>query len=188
MPQLKPRSATVVIYQGDDLEVLADLRRKVEIAKRHAEAASMTARAGDDDESVKAAEANYDAAVDDAAERALVIELRHIGKRRWRDLLVAHPPREVEGEDGKKVTHEDDAGFEVNTETFPDALVSFIDGDVRTIHALSDETPSPGRLRDLLDDELAEGDFERVWHTAFWLNKAPGGDPAMGKFSTGTAT
>ena len=38
MSGLKPRTASVVIFQGDDNERLAELRRKVLIAERQAQA------------------------------------------------------------------------------------------------------------------------------------------------------
>ena len=32
------------------------------------------------------------------------------------------------------------------------------------------------------------GDFEKLWETAFWLNRGEGVDPRLGKYSTGTPT
>jgi hypothetical protein len=177
---LKPRSTVVVLYQGDDMDQLAHLKRRVDIAQRRADSGSSAARFGDDDESATAAQAAYDAFVDEAAERALEIELRSIGRRRFRDLLAEHPPRMVESEpdeDGKTkpVVHEDDAAFGVNTEAFPLALLCYRDGDAVTL--ARPEFASKSDLQRFVDDELADGDFDQLWIAAHMLNRSPSADP-----------
>jgi DNA-binding MarR family transcriptional regulator len=187
MGLLKPRTATVLIYQGDDLERLSELRRAADVAERRAtEAARGPRRGGDEIPNADVEQAAYDEAVDEAAERAVEVELTAIGRRRWRDLLAEHPPR-TETIDGKEQTVEDDALYEVDTEAFPLALLSYIDSDdsdVRTITGPSFKDRKT--LTAFLEDEAAEGDFERLWTTAYWLNRAPGSDPKDSKFSTGS--
>ena len=105
MTDLKPRTATVVIYQGDDLATLADLRTAADIAERKADADLRVAqararvdgprRAGDPtpedpqiayDAAVKPSQDAYDAFVDEAAERATVVTLQAIGRKAFRSL------------------------------------------------------------------------------------------------------
>jgi hypothetical protein len=194
MSVLKPRTTTVVIYQGDDLEHLAELHRAVVRAEAVAEAAVADAktaaksplRTGDEAPStqgeagaVKAAQEAYNAYVDEAAERAIVVRLSTIG-RRFRSLLAEHPARTHEV-DGKPETVEDDEVYGVNTETFPLALLAFSNNGARTTSL--DPAVSDADLAAFLD-EVPDGDFETLWQTAYWLNRARGSDPKDSKFST----
>lgn len=184
MGLLKPRTTSVVIYQGDDLEHLAELHR----AAMRAEAAAASAakeplRGGDEIPSARAEQDAYDAFVDEAAERAVVVTLTAIGRTRWRDLLAKHPARTVEV-DGKAETIEEDRIYEVNTETFPMALLSYAHDGVRT--ASLDPEVSESAMLTFLGDEVSDADFEQLWQTAYWLNRAQGSDPKDSKFSTGS--
>lgn len=196
---LKPRVAHVTIFQGDDMATLSDLRRTADQAERLAAAnTGSPLRLGDVPDTAAAQEARdaYDAFVDEAAERAVVVELQSIGRRRFRDLMTAHPPRMVkvkadpdpEKPDGPVVeheeTHEDDAQFGVNSETFPDALLTFIDPDdpkVRTITA--PEFTSAKTTQAFLDDDIADGDYDGLWVTALLLNRRPSADPESSRYS-----
>lgn len=183
MGLLKPRTAIVTIYQGDDMARLAELHRAAEVARRRAEvAAKGPRRAGDAVVSADAEEAAYNAAVDEAADRAVGVEVTAIGSRRFRDLLAEHPPR-METVDGKSEIVEDDREYAVNTETLPMALLSFRDDTKRTV---TDPSLSAADLREFLEEECSAGDFEKLWETAYWLNRGEGMDPRLGKYSTGT--
>lgn len=180
MGVLKPRTTTVAIYQGDDLEHLAELYRAVERAEAAVKAAKgAPSREGDPVLTAQAERDAYDAAVDEAAERAVSVVLTTIG-RRFRGLLAEHPARTTEV-DGKVEAHEDDVTFGVNTETFPLALLSYNDDGKRT--TTLDPAVSDAEVTAFLDD-ASDGDFERLWQTAYWLNRAPGSDPKDSKFST----
>lgn len=176
---LKPRSAEKVLYQGDDMARLAELKRAIDVAKRQATAD--TARIGDDTEAgVTLAQRAFDEFVDEAAERALTVVIQSIGRRRFTRLVAEHPPREIDSEpdaEGKteKIEHPEDAGYGVNTETFPAALLRFADGDFVTIAEpkFSGET----ERETFLEDELAEGDYEELWAAAYMLNRGPTADP-----------
>lgn len=205
MTHLKPRSATFVLYQGDDLDRLAEKRRKVAIAERAAEQDSATARAGDTDAAVDTARREFDAFVDEAAERALTVELHSIGRIAFRDLVAQHPPRKVQrkvrleralgeseeppAETSEEVEHEDDAGYGVNTETFPEALLCYFDDseDDEPVQTIAQPTfkSAAARAR-FVNRELSEGDFERLWLGAFMLNRSPSADPKA--LSYGTAS
>jgi len=218
MSHLKPRTATVLIYHGDDLEKLAALRRDVEVTERIADQALADAearakgeslRAGDDDPvvaarrawdaAVKPKRAAYDTFVAEAAERALEVSIQAIGRRRFARLVCDHPPRMVtevkppaeEGSETEKVevVHADDRMWGVNIETLPTALLTFIDPadtEVRTVTAPvfkgGDECEA------FLDDELSEGDFDRLWVAAFMLNRTPSADPKESLYSTASPT
>ncbi len=184
MSILKPRTATVPIYQGDDLERLADLRRTAEHAQRVVDEQARSGaprRVGEEIASADAEKAAYDAFVAEAAERAVSVELRALGRKAFRELVADHEPRQVKDDEGKDVDHEDDAGWGVNTETFPMALLAYSDGEVRTITA--PDFPSSAKVREFLDDEISEGDFDRLWQTAYYLNRAPGADPKASRYS-----
>lgn len=183
---IKPRTASLVIYQGDDLEQLAELRQAAEVARRRVkQAQGRSLRIGDDAPTAEAEESAYDEFVAEAAERAETLVVQAIGRKRFRDLLAEHPARKVKvtDEDGtREEAHEDDADFGVNVETFPDALLTYRDGDVRTITA--PEFPTAKACRDFLDNDLSDGDYESLWQTAYWLNRNPVVDPKATRYST----
>lgn len=183
MTSIKPRTASIVIYQGDDLATLNDLRKAAEASVRRQEGAP--SRLGDDRGPTPEQEA-YDAFVGEAADRAVVVEFRAIGRKRFAELVAAHPARKVEVEftdaDGnvRKTldTHPDDAGFDVNVETFGEALLMFVDKDdtdVRTI--VEPEFKTTAERQDFLDNDLSEGNFVELWTGAYYLNRAQSVDP-----------
>lgn len=206
MSTLKPRTATIPIYQGDDTERLAELRMAVAVAERQAAikreqwADSQRGgprRTGDDfavtlehvqqaDANVEDAKAAYDAFVDEAAERAVEVVVRAIGRRRFRELVAAHPQRMVKNDKGEESPHDDDFEFGVNVETFAPALLTFAEaGDegVRTVLEPADAIKSTKALGDFLDDDLTDGDYEKVFRVAYWINRAPGSDPKELRYS-----
>lgn len=179
MPHLKPRSATKVLYQGDDMARLSELKRKVDHAKRVTEESA--SRLGDDFEAaVTTAQSEYDEFVNQAAERAVEVVVNTIGRRRFVELVEKHPPREVDSEpdekgETRKVEHPDDQGYGVNTETFGRALLTFRDGDYVTL--AEPKFSSVREAEDFVDDELSEGDYEELWLLAYFLNRGPSSDP-----------
>lgn len=200
MGLLNPRTATVVLYQGDDMARLADLQREADHAELQARADLQSAaraplRAGDEvpleafREAVKPARDALNAFVDEAAARAVEIRLQAIGSTRFEELLLAHPPRKVQV-DGKTVDHEDDAAFAdylsefgiedgaVNTATFPKALLKHREGR-RTI---VEPDLSEAELEEFLDEECSEGDIDAMWRPAYLLNRVVAVDPKGVKF------
>lgn len=177
MSELKPRTASVVIYQGDDIERLSELRRAAEIAQRQADgAAGVSLRVGDDlptSEDVETKRAAYDEFVDEAAKRAIVVEVTALKRARFRELMAAHPARDK---------NEDDEQYGVNVDTFPPLFLA----ESATVAVGERELPA-AKARDLLD-ELPEGDFDRVFATAYMLNRAPGADPRDGRYSSAPRT
>jgi len=193
-----PRKVTIPLYDGDDFERLSELRREVDIAERKAEAAAQgvsSRRMGDiPDEiiaagEVKRAREEYSDAVDEAAERAETWVLAAIGHGEFRDLVAAHPPRQV-GElddEGKhrEVTHPDDAGWEFNTETLPKALLEFVDPEDDDIRTVLEPALDPAALRKRLK-RLSLGEFKTLWVAAYQLNDGLVADPkASDSYVTG---
>lgn len=200
MSLLNPRTATVVLYQGDDMARLTDLRRAADHAERQAQADLQSTvraplRSGDEvpieafREAVQPARDAYNAFVDEAASRAVEVRLQAIGSTRFEELLLAHPSRKVEV-DGKTVDHEDDAAFAdylaafgiadgaVNTATFPKALLKHREGR-RTI---VEPELSEAELNEFLDEDCSEGDIEAMWRPAYLLNRAVAVNPKEGRF------
>lgn len=181
---ISPRTAKVDILQGEDNERLTELYQDVQLAEqahRDAQRRGAPSRVGDELPSITDAREALDAFLTGADERAETVRLRSIGRRRFRDLRLEHEPRKVKTVvDGEEVDgiHEDDAPFGVNTATFPDALLTYADPDdpeVCTI--LEPEFNTLKERRKFLDDDCAEGDFEKLWTTAFFLNSEQGADP-----------
>lgn len=179
---------TMPIYDDDDLEVLSDLRRQVNIAERHHEAAEKSAlplRMGDDiptsatSAALEERRAAYKDFVDGAAERAEIWTVQTIGHRDFRNLLRDHPPRKVKGDDGKEVVDPDDAEWGVNVETFPYALLTYSDpedADFRTV--VSPSFDSEAALRRRLN-RMSEGEFASLWVLAFQANRGLVADPKL---------
>lgn len=200
---LKPRTTSVVIYQGDDLEHLAELHREVQFAthaadqlearREAAQKSGRPSRVGDDvvvtDEQIaearakqRAAEAAYDAVVTEAADRAVAVDLEEIGSLRFNDLVRQHEPRtDLDGK-GRRYVIEADEEYGVNADTMPRALLTFHDEDSgrRTI------TGPPEVLEDVVGfvDDMSAGDLARIFDAAYWLNRSRGIDPKATMFST----
>jgi hypothetical protein len=194
-------SKTVPIYADDDNERLYELRVAVNIAeralleKRLNPKPTENARGGDvvTDEvaeaeaALKAAQDAYDAAVDEASERAEEWKLHSIGFEAWDDLLLKYPPRKVtegEGDEAKEVDHPDDADFGVDTSKFGKALLLYVDpedGEHRTV-TKAGGIDLGGLARRL--NRLSRGQVDTLWATAYHLNTGGIADPKVTRFST----
>lgn len=208
-----PRKTSILIYDGSDFERLSELRRAVTIAERKVaqekadleRAQDQPRRMGDDEVSdaevvaaeaaVEAARVAYDAAVDEAAERAEEWELEAIGHGEWRDLLAKHPPRKVtvevpaEGDEpatSREVTHpDDDEPWLVDTSTFGKALLHYrhTDEDGDTFRTVTKPDLDEAGLRRRIK-RLSDGEFESLWTTAYLLNKGGIADPKASRYGT----
>lgn len=195
MVDFEPELREYPIYRGDDRERVAELSRALASAERVAEAAGQNpaARYGATDTDPKAAvekaRAAYNAFVDEVADRTPMVKYRHVGSRRFRQILLSHPARRVmqgEGEDATEVDHPDDAGYGVNTETFPWALLAYRDGDdgVRTI--VEPDFASERDCLAFLEDVLSEGQLEELWVAAYMLNRGGSVHPKLLRLSGDT--
>lgn len=176
-----PRTTTVLIYADEDFEKMAELRRSVGIAeRRHAAAQGVPLRGGDEvasDEGVVEAKAEFNDFVDAAAERAETWVLEALGHEEWRTLLANHPPREVEGKEGKEL-HEDDRDYNVNVTTFGKALLNYrrTDEDGDEFRTVTEPELDEDALRRRIK-RLSDGEFETLWTSAYLLNSGGISDP-----------
>lgn len=182
---------TVNIYADGDLDRLAELLAAVAVAEaRAAQARSGESRRHGDafdveDDAVQEAQAAYNAALDEAAERADAWTVDHIGHTEFRELLKAHPPRKVDvepedGETAKQVIHPEDEGLGVNMERFPSALLLYVDPDDPEIRTIVD--PEDGVARKV--KRLSLGQFQTLFAAAWRANTGGPLDPKATRFST----
>lgn len=151
MTIIQPRQATVVIYQGDYLDRIRHLERRYEAAL--ASERGTTRLLDEVPESVDLA-AQHKALVAEAEESATTVTLKALGRKQWRALVAANPAR-----DGNK----EDEAVGVNEDTFKDVLVP-----VSILEPLLSE-------EDL--DRISDIDFDRLYYTAFALNRSPAASP-----------
>ena len=181
------RRATIPIYDGDDFERLAQLRMNVVIAERKAAEEFVGARRMGDEEQaeppyVTEAKAAYDALVDEASERAEMWVLEPIGHAEYRALLRDNPPRET-GEGDAVQVDPDDAEWGVNVDTFPQALLTFVDPDDDTIRTVVEPAfDSLAEMRKRLK-RLAPGEWDTLWVAAKALNEQGIRDPKASRYS-----
>jgi hypothetical protein len=169
MSTIKPRTDTVVIYQGDDLAHLSSLDDKVTAAEsaliRMERNNSKTVRLQHEADPVADAKAAIEAAKQERDEFAAGAEARGVkivlearARLAWRTLTREHPPRDGVEEDQIFV-----GGGGVNMLTFPEVLLpqsinreaSTIEGDVVAF------------LESLNDYDY----YDRVFMTALRLNR-----------------
>lgn len=155
-PSFAPRAAIVALYQGTDSEQIAVLR---EAAERAAKDESKAPRLMHEESSAEALAAKHDEFVAEAKGRAIMVELRALGRKQWRALVAANPPR-----DG----NEDDQAVGVDEDKFSEALVP-----------ASIATPAFERDadRDAFLDSLSDAQFSKLYITAFALNRTVAADP-----------
>lgn len=148
MSTIQPRTAVITIYQGDHLDRIRHLERKYEAALK---AEGDAPRVLSDESQASSLAALHEALVAEAEESAIDVTVTALGRRAWRALVAEHPAR-----DGNK----NDAAAGVNEDTFKDALVS----------------ASADLAEDDLD-QISDVDFDRLYFTAFALNRVPADDP-----------
>ena len=150
MTTIEPRTAVVTIYIGDHLDQIRHLERRWAAIQ---EAMKGTHRPSDFPEAATLPE-DHAALVAKAEETAIHVKLRSLGRRRWRELVDKHPPRE-------EVKSDQEVG--VNETTFRDVLVPA-------------SIVEPALTEDDLD-QISDADFDRLYVTAFALNRAPAASP-----------
>lgn len=178
---LKPRTTTVLIFQGDDLDPISE--RAAQVEQTVTSATSL--RLGDDiDPAIAESTKAFDDLMDAANERAVKVTLAALGRKAYRKLFNDHPPRMVPNDEGIPVPHPEDAQRGFNRETFGDDLVPVSihlgrlddDSDARAdiIRAVTEGTYSPPA--DIVEfvDDVADGDYSRIYVAAINLNQSPG--------------
>lgn len=153
MNKLEPRIWQRTILQGGDEQRLAELDAEVDrleaAVKRQTTGAS---------EQLEAALAERNEFAKEAEGRGVNVTLRAVGRKKWRELIAANPPRENDVDDQK-------AG--INLDTFPEDLVPA---------CLSGPTMAEGELDEFLDS-LSPAQFDTLAWAAWTLHKTLGADP-----------
>lgn len=160
--QIQPRTAVVTIYGGDYLDRIRHLERQAEAAKDAAE--DGLPRTNDEVPDYLTLAQEHDDLVAEAEAQALHVRIRALGRREWKALIAAHPPRTVAKDAVTEALAKSDELSGVNDDTFKDALV-----------AASVIEPEGITVEDL--DQLADVDFDRLYLTAFALNRGSAPDP-----------
>lgn len=155
MNKIEPRIWKHTILQGDDEEKLRELRAAHQRAKAQSSDAPLTV--GEVDPVAEAARVANEFA-DEAEKRGVTITMRAVGRKKWRELVEAHPPQEGDEEDRK-------AG--VNLDAFAEALVPA---------CIAGPTFSEGEMTDFLD-ALTPAQFDLLALAAWNLHKNLGADP-----------
>lgn len=172
MTAIKPRTARVVIYQGDDLARLAELdaaASKAEVALRVAEKQRPSTSTGprlmhetpaEDVELTAFREGHAEAVANrntfavEAEDRGVVVVMHAQPRKTWRALMNEHGPR-------AGVTEDEALG--VNMETLPDVLLpKSIDREHSTIE---------GDTVDFLESLSDYDYYDRLFLSAFALNR-----------------
>jgi hypothetical protein len=168
MPTIKLRRTTVVLFQGDDYDLIEE---KLAAAQTAARSSGRAARLGDDEDDLVPAEvktraAEYDAAVAEAVERGQTVLVEALPRKTFRGLVVEHPPRE---------DNDQDANWGFNYETLCDALVpaSLPLVDRETAEA---QFGSEAERQEFLES-LSDGDFSRIYSAAIKVNQGGVPDP-----------
>lgn len=196
MSAIKPRTATVVIYQGDDLttlreydEAVVKAERKFDLMKRQAKAASGTALLTDEQPDPVAAEQDLedarelrDAFAAEAEGRGVRVVLHQVGRREWRRLRTAHPPRDGNSED---------EALDCNVDEFPDAVIPKSvcrDSGCPICQESGKPSTIEGDLEEFLDSISHHDYYNRVFGAVLGLNVGGGGaDPTLRLGSEPTA-
>lgn len=177
MSGFQPRTVTIPLYQGD-WQQRVDLARNAAMAaeQRWRDAQKRRGREtllmGEESEADLASDeyrqlaAEHDEVKAKAeAEGALLVTLRALPRKKWSELVKAHPPRT--GDDVPEAVRKYDAEYGINDETMGDALVPL------SIASLSDPDLS---IDDLLDS-CSSAQFDLLYGAAFALNRGTGSDP-----------
>lgn len=152
MSTIPARTATVDIYVGDYLDRIRHLEREYDSAL--AQEKSEGPRLNDEVPRSLEIREQHTALVAEANESAIQIVLRALRRSEWRELVQKYPPREG---------HKGDASAGVDESQFKDALVPV-------------SIVSPSLTADDLDN-LSDVDFDRLYFTAFALNRLPAASP-----------
>lgn len=162
MTTFAARTQRVPLYQSDDLSRLGELQQAVAIAANRPKGAPQ--RVGAPEMSYADAMAAYEAFVAEAEPRALIVEVKYLGFKKWRSLIGEHPARI---DDDGKIREEDEA-IGANEETFPEALVRAC--------LVEPEFTTPAD-RDEFIDSLSDAYLTRIFQAAYAINKFAVVDP-----------
>lgn len=169
MPLFEPRTSVVTIFTGDYLDRIRHLEQRARAAERAAK--GTTQMLDEEPEYLRLAE-EHDALVREAEESAVHVRVQALPRKVWTQLVSEHPPR-----DGNR----DDTLDGVNTDTFPEALVTVVgrtkEGGPSDRGFEYRTVTEPAGLTDADLEGLASVDFTRLYVAAFRLNRGVPEDP-----------
>lgn len=186
MTAIKPRTARVVIYQGDDLARLADLDAAVESTEDAAKRAEKSDRVRlmnqpDSTAEAKAAheakKSERDHFAAEAADRGVAVVLHAVPRKAWRTLVTEHPARDRD-------EHPEDYPIgPCNIETMPDALLPVSicrDENCPTCVDMGQHSTIEGDLIEFLESLSDHDYYDTLFWTAWGLNRgAASADPTL---------
>jgi hypothetical protein len=159
--KFRPRTKKVRVYQGDHEAALAELRAKIDDARR---ANSSPTRLLSDGSSEAELVEEYNALLEEAKADAVELTMTALSRPRWKALVEEHPA--VEGKSPE--------GSIVDEDSFAPALI------VESVLTKppGDETERPSR-EELLEwvDMLSSGQLDDLYGVAFALNRTGASDP-----------
>lgn len=172
---IERRTAIVTIYGGD---YLSRIRHLEQLAKAAQEAEAPGPRTLDDavPEYLTIAQ-EHDALVREAEAQATHIKVQALPRRHWKAVCAKHPPRTVAADGVTERIAMADAAVGVNEETFKDALVFGETVLINGQEILVKSIVEPVGLSDEDIENLSDADFDRVYFTAFSLNRGMTADP-----------
>lgn len=188
MATIKPRTARVVIYQGDDLARLSELDDAVTRAEDSIKRAERDQRTRlmhevDPAEAARAAHAaakeERDQFAADAEPRGVVVVMHALQRKEWRALMGAHGPRDGDNRD---------AVLNVNMDTLPDVLLPKVicrDELCPVCRDMGQASTIEGDTEDFLDSLSDYDYYDRLFLQAFAVNR--GSAPADPTLRLGSA-
>lgn len=173
MTKLEPRTWKHTILQGDDEARLRELRERAESLRpsqpRHEIGDSALLSDDNPWDAYDAACAEADEFAESAEGRGVTLTLRTVGRKRWRELVGANPPRE--GDEG-------DLKAGINRHEFLEDLVPA---------CIAGPNLGEGEMADLLD-AITPAEFDLLGAAAWNLHKNVGLDPKERMLSAPTLT
>lgn len=175
MSIFKPKTATITIYPGDYLDRIRHLEA---LAEADFEAKDPLPLVNGDKPQYLTLAEQHDALVKEAEAEAVHVIVQALPRKVWTALTKAHPPRTAatEGATEREILFDTRAG--VNEASFGEAFVTTkgqIEIDSQPVEFAS--VIGPDGITDDDIDALASIDFQRIYLTAFALNRAAGDDP-----------
>jgi hypothetical protein len=184
---------TVILFQGADLDPIAERRAAYQRAELE-RLADAPRRLGDDLPESEASEKarDHDEFMEGALERATHVKLGAVSRKKYRELLAAHPPRpDVKDPESGEVTETfpDDQRFGFDVTAMGEPLIlgclAAWDEDIRpTQPDVPERQFDSDRERQAFVDDLSDGEFSRLFSAAVGLNQGVGPDPKARLSST----
>jgi hypothetical protein len=171
----QPRSAVVTIYGGDFLDRIRHLERLAEAAKEAAEEDGP--RLNSEVPEYLELARQHDELVKEAEESALHIRVQALPRKVFKALTAQHPPRTVKDDGVTPAKERSDALSGLDDDTFKDALIYGGEVEVNGISVPYRSIVEPEDITAEMLDNLSDIDFDRIYLTAFAMNRGTAPDP-----------